>query len=100
MNTCSYWSMKVHVPGTGIHILCSHEFFSEVEMIMLFSKNQKPGKMVQLGKWLPCKHEDPSSMSSIWAYPGVPVISVLERQRQEDSWLAGQPVEQHEQAPG
>lgn len=93
MNTCSYWS---HVPGTSIHILCSREFFSEVEMIVLFSKNQKPGKMVQLEKWLPCEHKDPSSMSSIWAYPGwgVPVISVLERQRQEDSWLAGQPVEQ------
>lgn len=39
-------------------------------------------------------------MFNIWAYPGrgVPVISVLERQRQEDSWLAGQPIEQHEQA--
>lgn len=51
MNTRTYCSMKAHVPGTGIHILCSREFcFSEVEMITLFSKTQKPGKMVQLGK--------------------------------------------------
>lgn len=39
MNACSYGPMKAHIPGTVTHILCSHEFFSDVEIIVLSSKN-------------------------------------------------------------
>lgn len=41
------------MPGTGIQILWSREFSSEVDMIMLYNKIQKPGKMVQLGRGEP-----------------------------------------------
>lgn len=52
--------------GTVIQILCSHEFFSVVEIIMCSNKNSKPGKMVQLLEYLPCRREDLSSIPSIW----------------------------------
>ena len=75
------------MPGTGIQILWSREFSSEVDMIMLSNKIQKPGKMVQLGRGLPGEHGDPSPVPRICTCPGqcTPAISVPERQRQEDS---------------
>lgn len=88
MNVCSYGPMKAH--GMCLAQLFKFcvlmNFFSVVEIIMCSNKNSKPGKMVQLLEYLPCRHEDLSSIPSIWVEGPVylPVFPVMEKQGQED----------------